>query len=469
MSAAEPPASAPTAFAETDADETLYAATQPYPGLRSFETYETEIFFGREAHVAEMVALLAENRFLAVTGSSGSGKSSLVRTGLTDALQRGTLTQAGSSWRIADFRPGQSPYRALAEALLAVHELERAQYDTELLAAFLARGPLGLIEWQRTLQPAPGRSNLLLLVDQFEELFRFDTDGTAARDAADGFVRLLLASAAEADQAIYVVLTMRSDFLGECAAFPGLAEAISRSQFLTPRLTRAQLRQAITGPALVFGGSVEEPLVTRLLNDMGTNPDQLPLMQHAMMRMWGLQTQGRPETEGATLRLETYLAIGGIDGVDDRPGALSGHADKVLDSLSRPGQRALAELVFRALVKGEGAGGRDVRRPCPLIDMADAAGVAWTELVPVIEAFRAPGVNLLTPAAPRALAPETVIDISHESLIRQWRTLRGWIAAEQRSADTYLRLAQLARARAAGRQGLLDREGLKDARQCQAQ
>ena len=261
---------------------------QPYPGLRSFRPEETDIFFGREVQVAEMVDLLGRSRFLAVTGTSGSGKSSLVRTGLRDALSRGVLAQAGARWIVADFRPGLQPRHALAAALLDATGRPREPHDNDLLQAALSRGPLSLVEWFRELSVPPD-TNLLLLVDQFEELFRFGREGitdAAIRDEMDGFVRLLLASAASAEGRIYVVLTMRSDFLGECAEFPGLAEAISRSQFLTPRLNCDQLRQAIEGPAAVYGGRVEPALVARLLNDMGTNPDQLPLMQHAMMRLW---------------------------------------------------------------------------------------------------------------------------------------------------------------------------------------
>ena len=127
-----------------------------------------------------------------------------------------------------------------------------------------------------------------------EEIFRFESP--EGREEADAFVSLILAAAKQREQPVYGVITMRSDFIGDCARFPGLPEAVNDAQVLTPRLTREQSRQAIEGPARVFGGSVEPALVNRLLNDMGTDPDQLPLMQHALMRMWtrGGRRRNRP-------------------------------------------------------------------------------------------------------------------------------------------------------------------------------
>ena len=147
----------------------------------------------------------------------------------------------------------------------------------------MRRGPLGLIEALRE-QPLPENTNLLLVVDQFEEIFRYREHQD--RDEADAFVALLLRSVQDSAFPVYIVITMRSDFLGDCALFPGLPEALNDSQFLTPRLNREQRRLAITGPARVCGGDVEPALVNRLLNDMGADPDQLPVLQHALMRLW---------------------------------------------------------------------------------------------------------------------------------------------------------------------------------------
>jgi len=225
----------------------LARALLPYPGLRPFERHEADIFFGRESQVDAMVDRLAQHRLLAVTGSSGSGKSSLVRAGLLEALETGLLAAAGPVWRFATLRPGGHPMTELAAALLAALGGARTPDDVALRRAGLERGPLSLIEELRE-RPLPDGGNLLILVDQFEELFRYQ--GLAGREEAEAFVALLLASANEGHLPIYVVLTMRSDFLGRCAEFDGLAEAVTDAQYLCPRLSREQTASKAASPVM---------------------------------------------------------------------------------------------------------------------------------------------------------------------------------------------------------------------------
>ena len=317
-------------------------------GLRPFTRGETDIFFGREAHTDDLVDRLGHRRFLSVVGPSGCGKSSLVRAGLLDALERGCMAPAGAGWHVVDMRPGGRPMWQLADALLTIAGRPRYEHDSAFLQAALERGPRSLIEYLHDL-PLPKDENLLILVDQFEEIFRF-TPG-AGQEEADAFVTLLLAATQQREQPVYVVITMRSDFIGDCARFAGLPEAVNEALFLTPRLTREQARQAIEGPARVFGGEVEPALVNRLLNDMGTDPDQLPLMQHALMRMWTRASEAalversnaapdtatsagdreEPQGEGSPviLTLADYKEVGGL------ARALSNHADEAFTQLPK--------------------------------------------------------------------------------------------------------------------------------------
>jgi hypothetical protein len=189
------------------------------------------------------------------------------------------------------------PIARLASELVKMHALGKEQGGVPHAAAFiqagLRRGPLGLVEVVDESLLGP-ETNLLVLVDQFEELFRYRSKGNV--DEAEAFVALLLASCAQRDVPIYIVITMRSDFLGDSALFRGLPETINDSQYLTPRLTREQIRAAIVGPAKVFSGDVEPALVNRLVNDVGPDSDQLPLLQHALMRMWERDgVTGKPE------------------------------------------------------------------------------------------------------------------------------------------------------------------------------
>jgi len=415
----------------------------PYPGLRPFRSDEAILFFGRDEQVDQLLAKLDRSRFLAVVGTSGCGKSSLVRAGLIPALKTGLMVSGGARWVVATMRPGEQPMRNLARALIGDGVVAgppaAVEYTPEFLTAALRRGPLGLAEVLCD-APPPGQKKLLLLIDQFEEIFRFRREG--GRDEAEAFVELLLASAAQEDVPIYVVLTMRSEYLGDCNLFAGLPEALNDGQFLTPRLTRDQRREAIEAPALVFDGQIEPALVNRLLNDMDVGPDQLPLMQHALMRLWkgacvAAATSGDlAPVPRAGLTLAGYEAIGGLKL------ALSDHADEVFDRLEE-GQRTIAEVLFRALSE-RGAEGREIRRTASLQSVAEVAGVPVEQVVPVVEAFRHPDLSVLVPPAPTPLEPETILDVSHESLIRQWQRLRAWAEAEASSAEMYRRLEKTA-------------------------
>ena len=249
----------------------------PYPGLRPFEPADAENFFGRDRQVDELLLRLRDHRFVAVLGLSGSGKSSLVRAGLIPALRGGHLTTAGESWNVALFRPGQQPIEALAAAL----DDPKALGPQPTRADDLRRGTNALL--RRTEAGREPGQNLLIVVDQFEETFSVPD----ARDAAL-FVDLLLA--VEQDRSptyrVFVILTMRTDRLGECANFDGLPEALNRSQYLAPRLTGDQLREAIEGPAALTDTSIAPELVRRLVVEAGEGRDQLPVLQHLLMTLW---------------------------------------------------------------------------------------------------------------------------------------------------------------------------------------
>ena len=272
-------------------------STNPFPGLRPFDESEQHLFFGRESQIDAMVDKLAANRFLAVVGTSGSGKSSLVNCGLRPALRTGLMAKAGTAWRMAQCRPGSDPIATLSTALAEDGVLFTNYQDAgmslgEIVDTTLRMGKLGLVDIMAQAQ-LPKGSNLLLVIDQFEELFRYrhldehgDNKSAEIGQHATAFVNLLLAAVEQSELPIYVVITMRSDFLGDCAQFPGLAEAINSGQYLVPRMTREQRRAAIAGPIGVGGAKIYPVLLTRLVNDVGTNPDQLSILQHALNRTW---------------------------------------------------------------------------------------------------------------------------------------------------------------------------------------
>jgi hypothetical protein len=417
----------------------------PYPGLPPFTKDQADIFFGRDEQVDCILQKLSDHRFLALVGASGCGKSSLARAGMLVRLEAGSLTQAGAHWRMAVMQPGDRPLTNLAVALLrAAHASDHPGSLADTLPWALATldiGPLGLVELIRKTRDLeegailpPGES-LLILIDQFEEIFRYRDEvdpGEAAR-----FVALLLRTVSGAEFPVYVVLTMRSDYLGDCALFPGLPEKISESQYLIPQLTEEQRRDAIECPARVFGGRVEPALVRRLLNDLGPATDQLPLMQHALMRLWDAAPP--PTGSGVTVRTVDYEVMGGV------ANAINYHAEEIFAGLS-PEHRRVTEVMFRCLTKrdtgGLDRGSRDGRRPVRVSAVAAVVGGAEAEanVLAVANIFRAPGVNFLIPPADVDLQGDKTLDLSHEAVIRQWERLQEWLTDEVKSADIYRRL-----------------------------
>jgi len=422
----------------------------PFPGLRPFEAHENHLFFGREGQSDELLARLRRHRFLAVVGTSGSGKSSLVRAGMLPALHGGLMSKGGSHWRIAVFRPGNAPIAnmayALNEAEVFAAQRSHAQVEQRFTETTLRRGKMGLIEAVEEARLAQ-HEKVLLVIDQFEELFRFKQASASieGENEAAAFVKLFLAAAQPERLPIYVVLTMRSDYLGDCAQFRDLPEAINDSQYLIPRMTRDQRRAAITGPIAVGGARITPRLVNRLLNDVGDNPDQLPILQHALMRTWDYWA--RHHGNGEPLDLAHYEAIGAMSN------ALSVHADEAYHELLSPRSHVVAEKLFKALTE-KGEDNREIRRPTSLREACALAEADEKEVTLVVDTFRKPGRTFLMPPVEVPLRSNTLIDISHESLIRNWQRLKAWVEEEAQSAQIYRRLAETAVLSKAGQAGL---------------
>lgn len=408
-------------------------ALNPFPGLRSFQQAESDVFFGRRQQIDSLVRRLSEVPLVAVAGSSGCGKSSLVVAGLLRALAAGREAGGVVEWRPAVMRPGNDPIGHLAAALAAA--LAPGQpIEADRVAALGGRLHLGaasLAEAARTAR-LPADVRLLIVVDQFEELFRYSAMTDA--DESSAFVKLLLDAANSVDVPVSVVLTLRSDSLGHCADFVDLAEAVSRGQFLVPRMTREQRKQAIVGPVEQRGFEIAPRLVQRVLNDVTDDFDDLPVMQHALAatwRHWAAACQGsRP------LDVEDYEAIG------TARRALSQHADEAFESL--PGRAALIERIFKALTWRVGGKGSEVRHPLAFAQLCRVTEAPAPEVAEVVERYRRADTVFLLPAPDAPLGDDAVVDVSHESLIRGWTRLTAWAEEEAQSAQVYRRLADAA-------------------------
>lgn len=419
------------------------AFINPFPGLRAFEEQEDVLFFGREKQIDELLKKLRTVRFLAVIGSSGSGKSSLVKSGVIPALYSGFMSGAGSQWRICTFRPGNDPIGNMARALAEDGVLFQPQDEEERMTmaaineSVLRRSSQGLVEAYRQ-SNINTKNNLLILVDQFEELFRFsrlEKDAKEAKRDSVGFINLLLKATEQRELPIYVIFTMRSDFLGDCTEFRGLPEAINDGQYLVPRMTREERRDAISGPIAVGGATISARLVNQLLNDVGDNPDQLPILQHALMRTWDIwKKKDDPDVE---IDVPDYEEVGTM------LHALSQHAEEAYGELETERKRKICEVLFKALTD-KGSDARGIRRPRRLAEICLLADASKEEVIEVIDVFRQSGRAFLMPPQNVKLEDDTIIDISHESLMRVWERLMAWVDEENESADVYLRLCEAA-------------------------
>ena len=358
------------------------------------------------------------------------------------------MAGASSTWRMAVLRPGEDPIGHLAGALSARNILgfdpgdqpgegdaELADTNRVLMEATLRRSAAGLVNALRQAR-IPKDENLLVLVDQFEELFRFRRSHHAhSRDEAIAFVRLLIEASRQHDAPIYVVLTMRSDFIGDCMDFPGLAEAVNSGLYLVGRMSRDALRSAITGPVAVGGGTIAPRLVHRVLNDLGDDHDQLPLVQHALMRTWDHWERHR--TGDTPIDVEDYETIGTFKN------ALSMHAEEAYQESFAGGGGRIAEHMFKALTDTF-SDARGVRRPTSVRELAAISELPEANVIAVVEMFRRAGRSFLMPPPAMMLSSKSIVDLSHESLMRCWTRLISWAEQERASADFYVRLSRAA-------------------------
>ncbi|HTH56269.1 MAG TPA: hypothetical protein VL728_09500 [Cyclobacteriaceae bacterium] len=430
---------------------TSVGVDNPFPGLRPFKIEESHLFFGREGQSDEVLLKLSKSRFVGVIGPSGSGKSSFIYCGVLPILYGGFLTDASPNWEVVVTRPGAGPIDNLAESLLKTSkdynyaDPEDKKIKRTIVSTLLRSSSLGLVE---AIQQSRRSSdiNYLVLVDQFEELFRFkdSTDPNSVNETL-AFVNLLMEAINYEDAPIYVAITMRSDFIGDCAQFPELTRKINDSHYLIPQMTRDQKRRAIEGPVAVGNAKVAPRLVQQLLNDLGDNPDQLPILQHALMRTWSYWSKYR-DYEDEPVDLKHYEAIGTMSE------ALSMHANEAYDELDED-QKRICEVLFKAITekRGENFG---IRRPTRLNEIASIADVSEADVIEVIEKFREPGRSLLTPGFGSPIGSKSMVDISHESLMRIWVRLKNWVDDEADAVQMYLRLAEAANMYQVGKAGL---------------
>jgi hypothetical protein len=462
----------------------------PYTGLRSFTEEESLYFKGREEDIDQATEQLQRNKFLMLTGASGDGKSSLIYAGIIPNARAGFLKSKYTQWCVADFRPERTPFQNLCKSVarqLGIPNVFTVQ--TELNHGFSAIVDLyknskryidiHSIAWQQADEKGKAMmkrdaANLIILVDQFEEFFTNPENYHKGVPSVDAnlVLNLLLETARialEEDLPIYIVFTMRSDYIGQCAAFRGLPEYIGFSQFFVPRLNRTQLQNVIEEPAVLSGNRITRRLTERLIHDLTEGVDQLPILQHALNQIWHAADNGKEEMD-----LIHYAMVGGMP-VSELPdehvnrfkkwfdalspeikacyhepnlqNVLDTHTNKLFEQaeeyyfkktskvISDDDAKAIIKNAFICLTKIDQS--RAVRNRMTLQEITDIFGqpeFGTKEVGAVLNIFREPGNTFIRPFIhddeSLELREANVLDITHESLIRNWEYLERWAKEE---------------------------------------
>jgi len=390
----------------------------PYKGLNYFDEADSDLFAGREALTAkltESVLSLAssgspkQRRFLAVVGASGSGKSSLVRAGLIQALHWDKLS---TDWPIHVLTPTSHPLESLAMSLTD------SVAATASLMDDLARDPRSLQIFVKRAMLNKDAAYILLVIDQFEELFTL----CHSEEERSAFINNLLTACSESDGSIIVVMTLRADFYAHCANYLQLRQALAQQQEYIGAMNDDELRRAIEEPARRGRWDFEPGLVELLLHDVGHEPGALPLLSHALLETW-------KRRRGHTLTLSGYTSSGGVRG------AIAETAEAVFTDQFTSAQQLIARRIFLRLTElGDETATGDTRRRAEfneLILKREEAGTTKTVLKALADA------RLITTS-------ENFVEVAHEALIREWPTLRGWLEENRESLRLHSHLTEIA-------------------------
>lgn len=369
----------------------------PYKGLRAFDVADAADFYGREHLVHTLVERLRSGeRFLAVVGPSGSGKSSVVKAGLIAAL-RGAVIADAHNWFIADFVPGTNPIYNLAQALSSISPLTLTNAEEQLISS--ERGLIWLVD----IILAGTTGEITLVIDQFEEVFIL-----AQELERKQLLELLTTAINDTSCRLRVILSLRADFYDRPLLYEGFSQLVQDHTQVVLPLSAEELESAITSPAKRVGLHVETDLIAAIVSDVREEPGALPLLQYTLTELFEKRANQK-------MTLAAYRASGGVSG------ALAQRADEVYETLSDT-QKAIAQQVFLRLVTlGEGM--EDTRRRVRHAELQQIIHDK-SDLNAVLDAF---GTARLLTFDVESRTREPLIEVAHEAFIREWRQLREWL------------------------------------------
>ena len=401
------------------------AGTCPYRGLQVFDVKHADFFFGREALTEWLADALRPkphqalaNRFLAIIGASGSGKSSLARAGLIPLLTTGALPDS-DKWPVVILKPGADPVESLAIELRKHKEIGSEAGDIGALKRHLKQETDRLhLTVRLALSGHPEDRRVVLLVDQFEEIFTLCDDELTRK----AFIDALLYAASEPTGQTIVILTMRADFYGKCASYEALATELSDHQVLVGQMSEQELRDAIVSPADLTGCEFEPGLVEMLLDDVRGESGGLPLLEYTLSQLW-------ERREGRRLTVKAYSEIGRLQG------ALEKRADAIYEGFTEKEAEVCKQIFLRLTQPGEGT--EDTKRRAYRNDIGRGDVVDHV-------LNRLTDARLITTEG-RIEHGEPVIEVAHEALIRGWSKLGRWINENRDGLRVHARLTHAAR------------------------
>jgi WD40 repeat protein/DNA-binding SARP family transcriptional activator len=389
----------------------------PYMGMKNFEEKDVEWFFGRKLLTERLVGAVRSHDFLAVIGASGSGKSSVVRAGLIPAIK----ARYPSQWQVKIMTPSSHPLEALAICL--TRESESITATTTLIDDLLNDSRSLYLYCQKHLTNTTG-TRLLLVIDQFEELF------TLCRSLIEqgAFVNNLIYAEGMPGSSITIVLALRADFYAHLAQYPGLTQLVSADQIYIGQMTLVELREAIEGPAQHGGWEFSPGLIDLILSDLGAGvdmqpePGALPLLSHALLETW-------KRRRGSLLSLKAYMEAGGVRG------AIAKTAEGVFYRDLSPTEQGIAKGIFLRLTElGEGT--QDTRRRISIKELIPPGPAMYAEQIQAV-LVKLADARLITTG-------EGTVEVAHEALIREWATLREWLASDREGLRLHRHLTEAA-------------------------
>jgi WD40 repeat protein/transcriptional regulator with XRE-family HTH domain len=391
----------------------------PYKGLRPFDETDAADFFGREGLTRRLISRLDESDemggFLAVVGPSGSGKSSVVRAGLVPALRQGSLP-GSSNWTVLDVIPGSHPFEEVEAALL-----RQAVNPPASLLPQLMEDERGLLRAVKRVLPGNGDAAMLLVLDQFEEVFTLVDDEAMRKRFLDG----LFTAATDPRSPLHVVATLRADFYDRPLLYRQPGEIMRQRTEVVLPMSGDELERAIVRPAARVGVRLEQDLLAAIIQDVTEQPGALPLMQYALTELFERRV-------GMIMTLQAYRESGGV------PGALSRRAEALYGQLSPIEHEATRQLFLRLVTPGEGV--EDTRRRVRIAELATAAPdeEALHRVLDLFGRYR-----LLTFDRDPVTGGPTV-EVAHEALITSWGRLREWLDTSRESLRVQRRLLSAA-------------------------